>query len=198
MKKTILGGLLLVSGGLFTATVSADQKQVITQSSTQIPIVGTLGADNTNPEENIPEESNGWINVSVPDSTVFGTLKKDANSVVVSPKYFIQNFSGRGVKVSYTGISKTSSEIDKPGLNLKFAAENPESATLTNPTFSLIDKDILSNTSVDIATLNPVSKSGGTDGGKFIYKYTGNVEKALTETVHSTYEMTLRFAAVKK
>lgn len=107
----LLGSSLVVAtllGVGFVANKSfADQN--VQGTSATVEVNGTLGADNTNPDSNIPEGDDNWINVTVPTSTIFYNTPTD--STVKSPTYKIVNNSGRPVDVSATSFTADSANV---------------------------------------------------------------------------------------
>ncbi len=127
MKKTLLGLLVATSVVSFTAVqVSADQtgddlgtrdgsRTYIGEDSATIPVQGTLGVDNTDPDSPIDEGDKAWINVTVPTQTYFYSAGTTANSVITSPKYTIKNNSGRPVIVNLNGLTESGNPAQTDG-----------------------------------------------------------------------------------
>lgn len=91
---TTLVGLLTV--GFAGQALAADQ-HITGKTNAEVEVRGNLGdTDNENPDTPLPEESDEWINVSLPTAVVFNEGPSDS---IVSPSYKIKNNSGRHVKV---------------------------------------------------------------------------------------------------
>lgn len=119
MKKVLLGLLCSTSLlGFMVVTVAADEtissdgltKTVSAEDSTTIPVQGTLGADNTNPNEpNIPEGDNGWVNITAPTKTYFYSIGSSPN--ITSPVYSVKNNSGRPVNITFSEFNDNATAV---------------------------------------------------------------------------------------
>lgn len=103
---TALVGLMTVgfAGQAFAQTDNADGTTNVDgkkgENSGKMEVRGNLGEiDNENPETPLPEESDEWINVTFPTSTIFS---QGENDTIKSPVYTMRNNSGRHVKVNVT------------------------------------------------------------------------------------------------
>ena len=108
MKK-VIASLFVASaclgGVLPTVAQAAD---VNGASEANITVNGTIGVDNTDPEANINEGSDTWINVTLDTATVFYNVA--GQTTIESPTYNIENKSGRPVDVSVTAFSQDNSD----------------------------------------------------------------------------------------
>lgn len=193
MKK-LIAGLMLSSCVLGLAMpASAEDKTIDGVGTTNIPVNGTLGADNTDPEAEIPEGEEGWINVTVPTATVFynTTTVKD----IKSPAYDIVNKSGRPVDVSisnFTAGANTGMDLSSLNLSVTIGSTDTSVVALGN----VVD---FSTTPALLAELanNEGHRAKGDAGNiastaTFTYSGTANT----TSQLLPTYTMTLKFDAV--
>ena len=111
MKKILSTLMISMTVLMGVQAVSADQT-VDGKSTGDIPVKGTLGADNTDPGTSIPETDPAWINVTIPTDTIFynTAAKKDINA----PTYSIVNNSGRPVKVTADSFTSDSNNAGMP------------------------------------------------------------------------------------
>ncbi|MCO5446154.1 hypothetical protein NG844_01795 [Enterococcus faecalis] len=203
MKKILLSLLLSTSSLLITSiTVSAEvidngdgTSTINGESSTTIPINGTIGASNTDPDGGLPENDDAWINVTVPTTTTFGAKSGNAGAMLLSPTYTVKNNSGRGVSVSYDNITGSTTTS---GLNLNLTPVAGSNAQVIATPLELVKSDVLQTTTKSLANLGAVNTVGGSEGGTFTYTYTGNVTKAVDSATSVSYNMTLSFKALDK
>lgn len=206
MKKTLLG-LLLSTSLLAVGAVSVSAVENTNSDGTSndtiingvnsatIPINGTIGASNTDPDGGLPETDDAWINVTVPTTTTFGARSGAAGATLLSPTYTVKNNSGRGVSVGYSTITGSTSSA---GLNLNLTPTAGSNAQVVATPIALVTNDTLQTTSKNLANLGAVTTAGGTDGGSFTYQYTGTVTDAVATVTPLAYEMTLSFEALNK
>lgn len=199
MKKTLLGTLLLASTILLTAPAFVQAQEVIGENSGKVDINGLVGVDNTNPDEpNIPEESDAWINVTLPDMTTFISTSKEAKASITSPTYDIINNSGRGVKVTIAEVKNDGPVLDL-GITLNFNGKaKTNGVSILKPQVPLVVDNLNQVPNADIATLKAVSAKGVSDGGAMTFSYSGNVGKAITKLENPKYDMILKFTALPK
>ncbi len=103
MKK-VIASLFVASaclGGILPTVAQAEN--VNGESEANITVNGTIGTDNTDPEANINEGSDTWINVTLDTATVFYNVA--GQTTIESPTYNIENMSGRPVDVSVKAFS---------------------------------------------------------------------------------------------
>lgn len=199
MKKKVIAGLLLSSCVLGVAMPAfAETKTVDGEGTTDILVNGTLGADNTDPEAEIPEGEEGWINVTVPTDVVF--YNTSDVPTIKSPEYQIVNNSGRPVEVTLASFENdpgngtlnpalptdyilnlvhdngTIHEIAKPDTTFNYAG--------TDPFITLPNVDGRQS-----ATGTPV-----VDGNIAHFRFSGTADPA--GVVQPKYTMTLKFTTV--
>ncbi|WP_297079295.1 hypothetical protein [uncultured Enterococcus sp.] len=173
---------------------------------TTVPINGTLGASNTDPDGGLPENDPAWINVTVPIKTTFGATSGIAGATLLSPIYTVQNNSGRPVSVAYESIAQQADTTDNYGLDLTLEATAVKGATIVNKTTNLITAGDIQNPASPtvIANLDAVTTPGATgtategSGGVFNFEYNGTVGDAVSSITKVNYTMTLQFKALNK
>ncbi|WP_239253754.1 hypothetical protein [Listeria ilorinensis] len=210
MKKlfTILLTAGVVFGGaplVFAAdgTESSSQQTVNGQSSADIEVNGTLGADNTDPDAQIPEEDVNWINVTVPTKTIFYNTASDTS--IKAPKYSIVNNSGRPVKVTANGFTADASNPQLPAnFNLKLDVTGTAGNAATTASTNLITgSTIASSLNSELITLanskdqqQPGDATSATPvNNKATFTYSGNAAQSTTQT-QLKYTLKLKFDAV--
>ena len=202
LTAMILG--LSVSG----LTQLASAETIDGENSADVIINGTIGKlDNTDPNTNIPEGSDEWINVTVDTATAFHTTTASAHKNIESADYSIVNNSGRGVAVTLNKMDGTPKYVDTLTINAKgdglVAApvatnlvDNNALADLTSAPvwMRLANKDGRLNIATDAA-------SAHANSAKFYYTGTtvadlpANVEQATTA---ENYTLTLKFTSIQK
>ncbi|WP_195513306.1 hypothetical protein [Enterococcus sp. 1001283B150225_161107_E12] len=109
MKKKLLASVFVLgttAGAFAPTTILASD--VIGEPTADIQINGSLGLDNTDPEEEIEEGDTNWINVTLDTATIFYNL---AGTISInSPTYNIANNSGRPVAVSVKNFASNSGD----------------------------------------------------------------------------------------
>lgn len=203
MKKKVIAGLLLSSCVLGLA-MPAFAQEIDGTGTADIPVNGTLGADNTEPDAEIPEGEEGWINVTVPTTTVFyNTTTVEA---IKSPTYEIVNNSGRPVKVSISDFKDgtENSGLDLPSLafDLKVKVDKTDGTDGTET--PVVNQGVVEGftTPTQIVELaNSKGQSSADDPevtnpttNKRTFTYTGTA--TATTQVQPKYTMTLKFDAV--
>ncbi|MEE1499604.1 MAG: hypothetical protein U0K17_06510, partial [Enterococcus hirae] len=98
MKKVLVSMLFSGSFVGFVAPAMVQAEDVIGVDQADIQINGTIGLDNTDPEEAIEESHDNWINVTLDTATIFYNVS--GRNDIESPTYTIENKSGRPVDVS--------------------------------------------------------------------------------------------------
>ncbi|GAX46507.1 hypothetical protein [Pseudolactococcus reticulitermitis] len=204
MKKLL--STLLISTVVFggVSAVSADQT-ITGETTADIAVKGTLGADNTDPDTTIPETDKEWINVTVPTETIFYN-KKDV-ATIVSPEYSIVNNSGRPVKVSINSFSANSTNpTGLPGdYNLNLLVTGPATGNpATTASTSLISGGILNAPTNELITLansadqyaknDPLAPAGYAVKNKAIFKYDGSA--TATTALKLNYTLSLKFDSI--
>lgn len=192
MKK-IIGLVTLASMLLLAVPVGA--KDIIADNTGDIPVNGTLGMDNTDPDAPINEKTDDWINVSLPMDTIFYNVNPNKN--ITSPDYTIINNSGRPVEVLFSklGNDTEQNEIDYD-LLLKGFTNNPQ----------IVDSGEAQDKSSAPELLQTLANKEGKlekegvatlDSNKVVYGYTGTVNQVdFDSKVEYNYDMTLEFKAV--
>lgn len=183
-------------------TESASQQTVNGQSTADIEVNGTLSADNTDPDEKIPEEDVNWVNVTVPTKTIFYNTASNTN--IKAPNYSIVNNSGRPVKVSAIGFTPSSSNPTLPSnFDLKLDVSGTTDNTATTPSTNLITSSTL-ETSVNselitLANANnqmlATDSSGTPVNNKATFTYSGSSYQATSQT-KLIYSLSLKFDSV--
>lgn len=199
MKK-VIASLFVASAcldGILPTVAQAEAEDVNGASEANITVNGTIGVDNTNPEANINEGSDAWINVTLDTATVFYNVA--GQTTIESPTYNIENKSGRPVNVSVTAFSHTNSE-DIAGitkLNLVSTRSDGTDSTET-PLFSGAGTPIGTlETPESILPLanNDRDMGDGTkiaNANKATFGYTGEVSETATASKPS-FTLTLQF-----
>ncbi|BAK22287.1 hypothetical protein [Melissococcus plutonius] len=206
MKKLLMAVLLIGSVVSFETvglaeddTEASNQQTVNGKKDADITVEGTLGADNKNPEEKIPEGSNDWINVTVPTKTIFYNTVENKN--IQSPTYTIMNNSGRPVTVSATNFVDTTSDVTLPtdfDLNLQVKGNNPTSANTPLVTDGKIVTGLnaklitLANNQNQLVASDPENENPVNNKATFTYGGTATV----TKSTKLSYTLSLKFDAV--
>lgn len=198
MKKKLLSSLLVLGtsvGALAPATILATD--VIGEPTADITINGSLGIDNTDPEEDIDEGQTDWINVTLDTATIFYNASGTTN--INSPTYNIANNSGRPVKVSVQNFVQTDSSDISVISSLNFVSSLGGSA-ITQP---LISNGTLQTfgSPAELFTLansvgNLTSGGSGTDSSSTTFKYEGSVTGNNIASTNPAFTLTLQLDAV--
>lgn len=124
MKKVLVSMLFSGSFVGFVAPAMVQAEDVIGVDQADIQINGTIGLDNTDPEEAIEESHDNWINVTLDTATIFYNVS--GRNDIESPTYNIENKSGRPVDVSIADFAQTNAEsiTEISSLNLVSPAKN--------------------------------------------------------------------------
>ncbi|PCS10714.1 hypothetical protein RU88_GL000532 [Lactococcus raffinolactis] len=199
MKKILSTLMISMTVLMGVQAVSADQT-VDGKSTGDIPVKGTLGADNTDPGTSIPETDPAWINVSIPTDTIFynTAAKKDINA----PTYSIVNNSGRPVKVTADSFT---SDSNNAGMPTDFKLNLDVTGTTGNPAKSasteLIKNGTITAKSTELITLanngnqfkasDPVAT--GVDN-KATFTFSGTATSATALVLH--YTLGMKFDAI--
>lgn len=192
MKK-LIAGLMLSSCVLGLAMPAfAETETIDGVSTTDIPVNGTLGADNTDPAAEIPEGEEGWINVTVPTTTVFynTTTVKDIKSLA----YDIVNNSGRPVDVSISNFTAgANTGMDLSSLNLSVTIGSTDTPVVTAGSVVNFSTPKLLAELANNEGHREEGDAGNIDStATFTYSGTANT----TSQLLPTYTMTLKFDAV--
>ncbi|MGM0214182.1 hypothetical protein [Enterococcus sp. AZ109] len=209
MKKVL--AILLTAGVALGAapfalaadgTESNSQQTINGESTAEIEVNGTLGADNTDPDANIPEEDKNWINVTVPTRTIFYNTAGEKD--IKAPTYAIVNNSGRPVKVTATGFTAGSQNPTLPeDFNLNLAVSGTsENAATTASTSLIANGDLAGSVNSPLITLaNNQNQQLASDpaatpvNNKATFTYTGSATAA--SQLQVDYTLDLKFDAVK-
>ncbi|OJG97073.1 hypothetical protein RV18_GL001222 [Enterococcus termitis] len=209
MKRT----KLVLSAAMLSLSVAglthfASAQTIDGENSADVIINGTIGKlDNTDPDTNIPEGSDEWINVTVDTATAFHTTTASAHKNIESADYSIVNNSGRGVAVTLNKMTGTPTYVD----TLKIKAKG--TGLFATPT----EKDLIKDNAVVDLTSSPVwltlaNKDGrlniDTDeaaayANEAKFTYVGTTVADLPTDVNQTaanedYTLTLKFASIQK
>lgn len=224
MKKTLFGALLSISVITLTPlVVSADQtgdnlntkngsRTYIGESEATVPVQGTLGVDNTDPDSPIDEGDDAWINVTVPTQTYFYSAGKTANSKITSPKYTITNNSARPVNVSLNGLTEAESPVQSGGKKISTTTEQNNVVVNLNATGGVsatASTNIISNgkpVSSLTSLLGRLANNKGKDSlngaensgtNALTFDYSGNIGSNLDGVYSSNYSLGLTFSVPK-
>lgn len=208
MKKWMTGivlsiGILGFSTNAF-ATAASDSTQTIsgtgengTSTTGDIIVNGNFNVDNTDPEAEIPEGDQNWVNVTVPSVTNFwnqaGTLD------ITSNDYTITNNSGRSVKVEAVGFNQTGGDAMPGNSTLQLDSKRNDGASTSTT-------DLIGTNGSALGTLNNslgwlANSEGKLSAGDaapnankqtFTYQYTGTLSEAF-KGIDPVYNLTLRF-----
>ena len=174
-------------------------------NSGEVEINGSIGKlDNTDPETNLPEGSDDWINVTVDTATAFHTTIASNHANIESAIYNITNNSGRGVAVYLDGMSGTPVYVNQLTIN----PDDSKKPLISTPvSFDLISDGEFST---KLATpwlllannMGELKKGSGQDFGNSVdFNYTGKSQNLPTdvETVAKSenYKLTLKFASIQ-
>ncbi|MGG5314540.1 hypothetical protein [Enterococcus sp. AZ072] len=183
-------------------TESASQQTVNGQSTADIEINGTLGADNTDPDATIPEGDVNWINVTVPTTTIFYNTASDTS--IKAPNYSIVNNSGRPVTVSANGFTGDAGNQTLPSdFNLKLDVTGAAGVTATTASTSLVTNGSLATplNSELITLANSKNQLAAADTAatpeknKATFTYSGSATAESQQQLK--YTLNLKFDAVK-
>lgn len=208
MKKTtailLTAGILLGTADTAYAedgTGSDSQQTVNAETTADIQVNGTLGADNTDPEATIPEEDSNWINVTVPTKTIFYNTVNDTN--ISAPAYTILNNSGRPVTVTANGFTADGTNPSLPeDFTLKLDVTGTAQNVATTASTNLIsDGTIVSSLNAPLITLannrNQLQSSdpeAAAVNNTATFTYSGSAT-ALSQ-INVNYTLNLKFDAV--
>ncbi|MBS9339246.1 hypothetical protein G6R29_06475 [Fructobacillus sp. M2-14] len=164
-------------------------------NNANVAVNGTLGADNTKPDSNIPEGSDKWINVTVDTATIFYNTSTDTK--IIAPTYHITNNSGRPVSVKVNSFTQNDQKDISKIAALNVAMKRTDGVgTSTN----LITSGSLSNVSQDsslqLANVNGNLAKGDTavtGNNKATFTYNGAVSQKLTTEIQPSFTMNLLF-----
>lgn len=183
-------------------TESASQQTIKSQSTADIEVNGTLGADNTDPDAKIPEGDVNWINVTVPTKTIFYNTASDTS--IKAPNYSIVNNSGRPVTVSANGFTGDSGNPTLPtDFNLKLDVTGAAGVTATTASTNLVTNgNLITPLNSELITLaNSKNQFAAADTAatpeknKATFTYSGNATADAQKQLK--YTLNLKFDAVK-
>lgn len=194
MKKKVIAGLLLSSCVLGVAMPAfAETKPVDGEGTTDIQVNGTLGVDNTKPDAEIPEGEEGWINVTVPTTTVF--YNTTTVKAIKSPTYEIVNNSGRPVDVSISTFTPgANTGMDLSSLDLSVTIGSTDTPVVSGG--DVVDFSTTPGLLAELANSEGHREKGdaGSKASTATFRYTGTANA--TTQVQPKYTMTLKFDAV--
>lgn len=195
----VLGTFGLASGASATETDNGDGTKLVDGAgSTKVPVNGTLGADNTDPNSGIEEGNTDWVNVVVPSKTIFYSVAGSAT--VKSPTYTITNKSGRPVTVTADSFASTAagSISAVSSLNVNLNATVGSSATTNVPVITSGSASITTPTSIgQLANVDGRLVSGGTttNATALTFNYSGSFTSSdVTSQITESYNLGLTFA----
>lgn len=207
MKKWMTGivlsvGILGFSTNVFAAEETPAQTitgmdESGTSTTGDITVNGNFNVDNTDPEAEIPEGDQNWVNVTVPSVTNFwnqaGTLG------ITSNDYTITNNSGRSIKVEAVGFKQTAGASMPGNSNLKLASQRNDGSASSTTDLIGEDGSALGTLSSSLGWLaNSEGKLSAVDAAPnaqkqaFTYQYTGALSSAF-EGENPVYNLTLKF-----
>lgn len=207
MKKNVIASLVLTGMVLGTGSSAfaaestgyktydnVDGKAYDDTKGLDIPVNGTLGKmDNTNPDENLPEGDDRWLNVTIPTSVMFNTNPAKENKEIEAATYTIKNSSGRPIKVDLAKFS--GSEV---------------------PAITKLSLKPTTGTAIDVVTGGKVTDKVdqllvnklAAKTGNYAFTYTGTVDPTLIKetpakadeatTQKVSYTMNLKFEVLDK
>ncbi|MGH0590413.1 hypothetical protein ACQVQY_31130 [Bacillus mycoides] len=195
-------GMMTLGNGMSTLAAEGEYQSINNsaekdvKTSAEIKAKGVIGeANNTDPEESLPEGNNKWINVTLPTDVVFSSDEKNDHQTIISPdNYKITNNSGRPVQVSLQKF-----EGVKEGKSLKTLNLVPKVAGDFETKKLIKDKKIVVSPSLLVKLANKEGKMLGNAKKEVNFKFTGDVDKTvLSEKKENVeYKMTLKFKALK-
>ena len=201
-KKFFAAAMALALGFIGLApAASAETFDGINTGDVQIN--GTIGKmDNTDPDTNLPEGSDDWINVSVDTATAFHTTIASGHTAIESASYGVQNNSGRGVAVYLSSLAGTPNYVTQLTINPAAAStalvQAPSAVNLVDSkaiaTMPATPWLMLANHE---GRLNLAADAAGAYGSDATFHYTGTVEGAPAVAEAENYTLTLKFASVQ-
>ncbi|MBL1229733.1 hypothetical protein IW492_10870 [Enterococcus sp. BWB1-3] len=204
-KKLVAAAMVLGTGfaGVSAAGSTANAETFDGINTGDIEINGTIGKmDNTDPETDLPEGSDDWINITVDTATAFHTTIASDHTEIESADYSIQNNSGRGVAVYLSSLTGTPNYVTQLTVNPAAAS----TALVSTPAaVNLIDGGAVASMPAmpwltlanNEGRLNLVSDAADTYGSEATFHYTGTVENAPAVAESENYTLTLKFASVQ-
>jgi len=209
MKKTnfLLTAMMLglsVSG----LTQLASAETIDGENSADVIINGTIGKlDNTDPDTNIPEGSDEWINVTVDTATAFHTTTASAHKNIESADYSITNNSGRGVAVTLNKMVGTPKYVDTLTINAKgdglVAAPTATNLVESNALADLTSAPVWMRLANKDGRLNIDTDAASAFANSAKFYYTGTTVADLPANVNENttaenYTLTLKFTSIQK
>lgn len=208
MKKTNFLLTAVILGTSFVGVTQVSAETVDGQNSADVQINGTIGKlDNTDPDVDIPEGSDEWINVTVDTATAFHTTTASNHKNIESADYSIVNNSGRAVAVTLSKMVGTPVYVDTLTINAK------GNGLIANPTATnlVADKELTDLTSGAI-WMRLANKDGrfniGADAENAYahsakFNYTGKTVDNLPANANEAptaenYTLTLKFESIQK
>ena len=209
MKKTnfLLTAMMLgisVSG----LTQFASAETIDGENSADVIINGTIGKlDNTDPDTNIPEGSDEWINVTVDTATAFHTTTASTHKNIASADYSIVNNSGRGVAVTLNKMNGTPKYVDTLTINAKGTnlVATPAATNLveSNALVDLTNAPVWMRLANKDGRLNIDTDAASAYANSAKFNYTGTTVASLPadvaqNTTAENYTLTLKFTSIQK
>ena len=195
MKKVLVSMLFSGSFVGFVAPAMVQAEDVIGVDQADIQINGTIGLDNTDPEEAIEESHDNWINVTLDTATIFYNVS--GRNDIESPTYTIENKSGRPVDVSIADFAQTNAEsiTEISSLNLVSPAATNTSliaaGTLTDFATTPVKLFTLANNEGKLTANGTANNAFSTT-----FNYAGTVSSTTATKSTPTFILTLQLDAV--
>lgn len=213
MKKTtlFLTTTMILGLGATALATPGNAATVDGENSADVIINGTIGKlDNTDPEVDIPEGSDEWINVTVDTATAFHTTTASAHQSIESADYSIVNNSGRAVAVTLNNITGTPAApvyVDRLTINAKgdnlIAAPTATNLVDNNAFASLASSPVWMRLANNEGRFNIENDAANAYGNSATFFYTGETVADLPANVNETttaenYTLTLKFTSIQK
>lgn len=192
LLTTVLGAFVVSSTTAYAYTSGSEDpmknntQEISKADSGSVAVNGWIGTfDPTSPidptQPNPPATSSQWVDVTIPTTTLFGSLESD-NGKVYSPTYTIKNNSIKGVAISVKDLETVSNPITS-GLDLTLTPS-------TGTAVPLITNGTNLSTVTSMATLASGADLTFTLGGAYSNAYPTVAAGAL----QPKYTMNLNFA----
>lgn len=204
-KKLVAAAMVLGMGstGVSAAASTANAETFDGINTGDIEINGTIGKmDNTDPNTNLPEGSDDWINITIDTATAFHTTIASGHTEIESADYSIQNNSGRGVAVYLSSLAGTPNYVTQLTVNPAAAS----AALVSTPAaVNLVDGGAIASMPAtpwlmlanNKGRLNLASDAADAYGSEATFHYTGTVKNAPSVAESENYTLTLKFASVQ-
>lgn len=198
MKKKLLASLFVLgtTAGAFSPTTIL-ATDVIGEPTADIQINGSLGLDNTDPEEEIEEGDTNWINVTLDTATIFCNLA--GTTSINSPTYTIANNSGRPVAVSVKNFASNSGDYSAISA-LDIVSPSPLSASRRLITTGQLEDFVPESSGVMFTLANHEGRltatGNTTNPSATTFSYRGAVTSPDVSEASPSFTLTLQLDAV--